>query len=165
MALTAAATGSAVVLEVVARGEGADMEGTAGEAGRGVPAPLVLAGVLVPEGPNELTGAISFWSSPAETPVMYALNVSYRSFVQAVTHLKKWRQEALDGVKWPDSQLGPQHSRSSPPVWYSTREFLQPSIRVLLRSSGTTTSVRPMTCRTGREAGRGNHPSNDGTLG
>jgi hypothetical protein len=35
----------------------------------------------------------------------------------------------------------------------------------LLRSSVTTTSVRPMTCRTGKLAGRGNQPAKDGVTG
>lgn len=43
----------------------------AGVADRGVW--LAVVGVLVPLGPNEATGAISFWSSPADTPLMYAL--------------------------------------------------------------------------------------------
>jgi hypothetical protein len=58
-------------------------------------------------------------------------------------HLKKCRQLALLGVKWP-------------PSWTSTRLLRHASMSVWLRSGVTTTSFRPVMCSVGSEAGNGN---------
>lgn len=54
------------------------------------------------------------------------------------------------------------YTRGPPPSWNSTREFRLPSTRVWLFSGGTTISFLPMMLRTGRWAGKGKYPSNDG---